>query len=221
MRIHNGFNSVFGMTVTIILSLFMFLTLPVTPSALDLNRGANLRQNALLMSWPSGMNKLIFPTGSFGISETRIRVWSSVYCGGVVVNGALESRASFTSSNSGSLGEGSIFGKSKPLEHWDMTVNHIEEQTTSLSSRIERLDIRWNVGGFDLNIGRQPVSLGTSHFVGFLDILAPFAPGDLDATYKPGIDAIRILRGMGISSEAVFGKTLRKHTEFTVTITGM
>ena len=184
----------------------LFVLYPGISAAIEFDRGADLRQSALLMSWPSGTDKSLLPTGSFGISETRMRLRSSAYSGGFVLNFALESRAGFISSNSGMLslseGGGSILGKSRPLERWDLTGEHIEEQSTSLSTRLERLDIRWNAWNFDFNIGRQPVSLGTSHFIGVLDVLAPFAPGDLDATYKPGIDAVRIRRGLGMTGEA-------------------
>jgi len=186
---------------------FLFFSLfwiPNTLTAQEVEYGADLRQNALIMRWPSGMNKTVFPSGSFGISETRARMWSRIYAGGIVVTGALESRAGFLSSNAGSLNDGSLLGKSKPLEHWDLTFDHTEDPTTSLSTRIERLGIRWNAGMVDFNIGRQPVSLGTSHFIGVLDVLAPFAPGDLDATYKPGIDAVRVRRGIGMRGEAEF-----------------
>ena len=38
--------------------------------------------------------------------------------------------------------------------------------------------------------------------MGVLDVVAPFAPGDLDATYKPGVDAVRVRRGIGMTGEA-------------------
>ena len=196
----------YGIISLKITALILLILYPGIPAAIEFDSGADLRQNALLMSWPAGMDKYLFPTGSFGISETRMRLRSSVYSGRFVLNFALESRAGFISSNSGMLsmseGGGSILGKSRPLERWDLTEAHINEQSTSLSTRLERLDVRWNAMNFDFDIGRQPVSLGTSHFIGILDVLAPFAPGDLDATYKPGIDAVRIRRGLGMTGEA-------------------
>ncbi len=67
--------------------------------------------------------------------------------------------------------------------------------------RAERLKLSRGFGAFDVDIGRQPVTLGTSHFVGVLDVLAPFPPGDLDATYKPGIDAVRVRTLIGEEGE--------------------
>ena len=174
--------------------------------AFELRRGADLRQNALMMKWPRDMDARFFPTGSFGISETRARAWTRGYTGGLVINGAVEMKAGFMSSGTGLAGMfsegGGIFGRGKPLERWDLTADHIKETSTNLSTRLERLDIKWNIGQFDIDIGRQPLSIGTSHFIGVLDVIAPFAPGDLDATYKPGIDALRIRRGIGMTGEA-------------------
>jgi hypothetical protein len=188
----------------IILALTVFL-FPGTPCALDLDYGADLRQNALMMKWPSGMGSLL-TSDAFGISETKSRVHSRLYSRGFTINGAFETSAGFNSldaSSSGAFGsEGGIFGKGAPLERWDLTADHISENTTTLRTRVERLDIRFNAGSVDVNIGRQPISLGTSHFVGVLDVVAPFAPGDMDATYKPGVDAVRIRKGVGMSGEA-------------------
>jgi len=202
MQIRKRCGNIFVRILAIIFPIvFVIINLPKSSSAIEFNYGADIRQNALLMRWPSEMYEELSPR-SFGISETRMRIRTSVYSGEIVFNGAFESRAGFTSSSSGPLTGGSLFGKSKPLELWDLTNHHIDEPLTSLSTRMERLDIRWSPGLYDIDIGRQPVSLGTSHFVGILDILAPFAPGDLDATYKPGIDALRIRRGFGATGEA-------------------
>ena len=196
----------YGINSVKVTAIVLVMLCPDIPAAIEVDGGADVRQNALLMSSPLEMDTALSPEGSFGISETRLRFRSSAYYGGFVLNCALESRAGFISSDSGMLslseGGGSIFGKSRPLEHWDLTWEHIEEQSTSLSSRIERLDVRWKAWNVDFDIGRQPVSLGTSHFIGVLDVLAPFAPGDLDATYKPGIDAVRIRKGLGMTGEA-------------------
>ena len=190
--------------IFIALTEFLF---PETPRALDLDYGANLRQNALIMKWPSQMGDQI-ASNAFGISETKSRVHSRLYSRGFTINGAFETRAGFNSLDAGSAdafgSEGGIFGKGTPLEKWDLTANHITDKTTTLRTRIERLDIRFNVGSVDVNIGRQPVSIGTSHFVGVLDVVAPFAPGDMDATYKPGVDAVRVRKGIGMTGEAEF-----------------
>ena len=192
---------------TVLSAIFGLCTmLSGTADTFELHRGANFRQNILIMRWPSGLNTRLFPEGSFGVSATRARIWSRVYRGAFVLNGAVESKANFFSSGTdsgGLFGEGGgIFGTSRPLERWDLTAGHIEEKSMNLRTRLERLDLRGTISRFDIDIGRQPVSLGTSHFVGVLDVIAPFAPGDLDATYKPGVDAVRVRRGIGMTGEA-------------------
>jgi len=181
---------------------FFIASIPALSGAVDFSYGANVRHNALLMRWPSDAGSFMFPKGSFGISATRARIWSRALYKRMTFQGALETSTGFTSSDTGLSGEGSLLGKSKPLERWDVTFDHIKERRSFLRTRLERFDMSFTAGGFDCDIGRQPVSFGTSHFISVLDILAPFAPGDLDGTYKPGIDAFRIRRGLGASGEA-------------------
>jgi len=183
----------------------LMVLLPHAAIARVFEYGANVRQTILLMRWPRDVGEP-FPAGSFGISETRTRLYAGIIARGISADFALESRAGFMSPQSGMIslteGGGSILGKGMPLERWDLTAEHSDDQSFSMSTRIERLNIHWIVHDVDIVAGRQPVSLGTSHFVGVLDVLAPFAPGDLDATYKPGIDAVRIHRGIGMTGEA-------------------
>ncbi|MGM0601493.1 MAG: hypothetical protein ACQETH_16900 [Candidatus Rifleibacteriota bacterium] len=68
----------------------------------------------------------------------------------------------------------------------------LEKGRTRSQIEIENFHFRFSIGEFDYLIGRQPVSLGTSHFVSVLDVIAPFYPGYLDSSYKPGVDALRI-----------------------------
>jgi len=173
--------------------------------AVESERGLALRENVLLLKWPESISGQLGEK-YFGMSETRLRYWEHLSAGPVSFAAAVDSRAGFMSSKmsaSGGFGsEGSLLGESKPLERWDMTFDHVDEDGASLSSRIDRLNARFSIGAFDVNIGRQPFSMGTSHFVGVLDVVAPFAPGALDASYKPGVDAVRIGRGFGMTSEA-------------------
>ncbi len=174
--------------------------------AAELDVGMALRQNALLMRWPSGMRESARGERGFGMSETRARFFASASAGGGIFNAAIESRAGFSSSSLAKAGllrsEGSLLGQGKPLRKWDLSFDHMDDSATSLSSSIDRFDVLFHVGDFDIDAGRQPLSMGTSHFVGVLDVIAPFAPGDLDATYKPGVDAVRIRKGVGMTGEA-------------------
>lgn len=78
----------------------------------------------------------------------------------------------------------------------------IRTEKSSLNGDFERLQASWRCGKCDIDFGRQPISLGTSHFIGVLDVLAPFSPGYLDATFKPGIDALRLRTRAGETGEA-------------------
>lgn len=190
----------------------LMLTMVLIPSPAntagfaEFNKGAALRQNVLLFRWPSGLEKTFQQERYFGISETRMRFHASAKRDNAVLNAALETRMNFNSSSPGVFGifgqEGSLLGQSHPLEHWDLTDDFITGSTTFMSARLDRLDITWRLGSVDIDMGRQPMSLGTSHFIGVLDVVAPFAPGDLDATYKPGVDAVRVRRGIGMTGEA-------------------
>ncbi|MFC1489981.1 hypothetical protein ACFL6K_02100 [Candidatus Latescibacterota bacterium] len=187
--------------IPVILIMLTMLLFPENTRAAGFGYGADIRQNVLIMKWPQEMSTQL-SSDAFGISETKSRLHSRFYSRGFTVNAAIETSAGFNSSDGAFGSESGIFGKGSPLENWDMTVDHIKDKSTSLRSRIERLDIRFNVASVDINIGRQPISLGTSHFVGVLDVVAPFAPGDMDATYKPGVDAVRVRKGIGMTGEA-------------------
>jgi hypothetical protein len=173
-----------------------------TVSAAEIQGGAALREHVLLLRVPYEHLKPFDSPRSFGISETAVRGWGRGRAGRFSFEAALESRGSFVSSGGSLSLFGGFFTTGHPLERFDMTLTHTRTPSTHLRTRVETLSVSWETGPFDIRIGRQPVSLGTSHFVGVLDVVAPFAPGDLDATYKPGVDAVRIRTGLGSAGEA-------------------
>ncbi len=73
---------------------------------------------------------------------------------------------------------------------------------TSIKGQLERFDFSFSLQRFDIQLGRQPISFGTSHFVSVIDVLTPFQPGYLDSSFKPGIDALRIRSTAGTTGEA-------------------
>lgn len=73
---------------------------------------------------------------------------------------------------------------------------------TNIKGQLERFDFSFSMAGFDIQIGRQPVSFGTSHFISVIDVLTPSQPGYLDRSFKPGIDALRVRTLAGITGEA-------------------
>jgi hypothetical protein len=170
-------------------------------AAADIETGAALRQTSLLLHWPT---EAPLPTGSFGLLDTRLRPYATLHASDRLSFGAaIEARSSFESGSAPSPGlQGSLLGSSMPLRYLPWTWTLIDDNATGASLSVERADVLWRIGRVDVQAGRQPVSFGTSHFVGVVDVIAPFAPGDLDSSYKPGVDALRIRTGMGTAGEA-------------------
>lgn len=79
--------------------------------------------------------------------------------------------------------------------------NWLDRDEVRVLSEIERCEVGFTSGKFDFQLGRQPVSFGTSHFVSVMDVLAPAQPGYLDSSYKAGIDAFRIRTVSGKTGE--------------------
>jgi len=171
--------------------------------------GAALRQNALTVGWPNRPAGVPLPEGNPGMAETRMRAWlghswPDLPWGETRINGAVEVQTGFSSAGSGGLGliGGGAPSQASPYEILDLTWDQGGSSTATTRAKVERLDVTWSVGAVDFDLGRQPVSLGTSHFVGVLDVLSAFAPGALDASYKPGIDALRARTALGDTGEA-------------------
>ncbi|MEW6710364.1 MAG: hypothetical protein AB1403_11130, partial [Candidatus Riflebacteria bacterium] len=85
---------------------------------------------------------------------------------------------------------------------WQTGSEWLERNNWRGTHEIERCELAFSSGNFDIQVGRQPISFGTSHFVSAMDVLSPFQPGYLDSSYKPGIDAIRIRTISGSTGEA-------------------
>jgi hypothetical protein len=186
----------------IVTFLWMFLIAGAGAPGADVTGGAALREQALFLRTPFEITAPFTIPRTSGLSETALRGWLRGREGAFSWEAALESRGSFVSSGGTIGGFGGFFASGSPPERFDMTFTHTNTASTSLRTRVENLSFAWETKAVDLRVGRQPVSIGTSHFIGVLDVVAPFAPGDLDATYKPGVDAIRISTGKGSAVEA-------------------
>ena len=185
------------------LTAYLLLMISVSASeAAMFDYGADLRQNMLFFGRPKGLPRFLYPDDGSGMSSTAVRLKSTLRHEDLTLSAALETKLNFHSGGSGFIGDGGIFGGGTYLERWDWTDEYINDGSSRLATRLERFDVLWRLGDYDIDVGRQPVTLGTSHFVSVLDIVAPFAPGDPDATYKPGVDAVRIRRPVGVTGEA-------------------
>ncbi len=168
--------------------------------------GISLRQNTLSAGWLRRPEGVPLPDGLLGMSETRMRAWlgqawEGLPWGETRLQAALELETGLSSTTGAGLGliGGGSPAQRRPFEVANLTLERSE--TSPTRARVERLDLAWSLGAVDVDLGRQPVSLGTSHFVGVLDVLAPFAPGALDASYKPGIDALRVRTALSETGE--------------------
>ncbi len=166
--------------------------------------GLALRENVLLLRSPvsTGGAALPLAAGTFGTSETALRGWTGISGERWSFLASVETRGSFTSARAPVGGLSGFFVQGSPLQRWDLTWEHTQSVSTTVRTRVEDLSLTLRAGPVDLEIGRQPISLGTSHFVSVLDVIAPFAPGYLDATYKPGVDAVRVRTAVGMTGEA-------------------
>jgi hypothetical protein len=56
----------------------------------------------------------------------------------------------------------------------------------------DRAWLKYRLPGFDVTLGRQPVSFGKARFWNPLDVFLPFDPRQFDREYKLGVDALRV-----------------------------
>jgi hypothetical protein len=66
----------------------------------------------------------------------------------------------------------------------------------TLRNRVDRLSLGWSGQGgeklgYDVTVGRQPITFGKALFFTPLDLVNPFNPAVIDQEYKPGVDALR------------------------------
>lgn len=62
---------------------------------------------------------------------------------------------------------------------------------------VDRANITLRFSRFDIRVGRQAISLGTTYFWNPIDLLTNFSPYEFDRDYKPGVDAAKIDMTLG------------------------
>ncbi len=67
-----------------------------------------------------------------------------------------------------------------------------------LSGRTDRLALSWRPEGWSVALGRQPLTFGTGLVFTPMDVVNPFHPATIDTEYKPGVDALRVDRFLGV-----------------------
>lgn len=143
---------------------------------------------------------LLGHSGALFFSDTRLRLdYQPKLATDINLDFALESTwLSFSGPrNFSSLS----FADDYPFEKFARQWTHRQSASTIFFTRLERFNLRYRQRETDIIFGRQAISLGTSHFVGVLDVLAPFATGSINNDYKIGIDALRLQRPLGDTAE--------------------
>lgn len=179
-----------------------FWILVLSPELTALEQGNVLRSNYQFARWPSELAPLL--KGSFHDSHWHLRHWwkDSDEFQTWSWEVALETSWRFSGRNAFA----NQVQRTNPvsfssLRLFDMETILGSDEKQPYHAYVDRLWYHWRHKELDLTIGRQPIGLGTSHFVSVLDILAPFSPGTLDSTYRLGVDAIRIQSAQGDTGE--------------------
>ncbi len=185
--------------IKIILNILWFMWI-LQQCVFSIEQGNALRTTYQFSRWPSELAPS--HKGSFHNSEWNLRHWwkDSAEFYEWSWEFAFETNAKFQSQ------AGADFQSflESPLRLFDMHAELNNSPTAQNSLSIDRLWYHWRHKSFDITIGRQAIGLGTSHFISVLDIMAPFTPGTLDSTYRPGVDSIRIQSAYGDSGERDF-----------------
>ena len=186
---------------------FLYFMFPVSAFGSDFEQGFALRQILEIQRWPKIFSDLNAEFRRDSLTfQALSRFWIKKKTETTSLNFEVENNGfaqtnQIQQKNLGGNWSGGNQG-ARSLEFWNLSKKHHSGKKSEVSSTIERLDFSWSMGKWDFDLGRQPISLGTSHFLGILDILSPFHPGYLDSSYKPGIDAFRIRTGFGAAGEA-------------------
>ena len=93
-----------------------------------------------------------------------------------------------------------------PATLFDLTGVWTSTASTRLTGRIDRLSLSLSSDNAVLKLGRQAITWGSGVVFHPSDIVAPFAPGALDTTYKPGVDMVygQLLLESGADIQAIW-----------------
>jgi len=93
---------------------------------------------------------------------------------------------------------------------------HVQTRHKDFSSyiAIDRANITMRFPHWDLTVGRQALSLGTTYFWNPIDLLTNFSPYEFDRDYKPGVDAAKADIALGELSGISFMYAAGSHCDF-------
>ncbi|MGE0431839.1 MAG: hypothetical protein AB7S36_06240 [Planctomycetota bacterium] len=125
----------------------------------------------------------------------------------------------FATTASGGIGGGALSGGGTGDTRYrsaDMVWRQVEESDLNASLVLDwfavTLSFKADDVPIDIIIGRQAITFGTAYIWNPLDEFLPYDPRQIDQTYKPGVDAIRVDvtlgRASGVSIVAAAGRTV-------------
>lgn len=85
------------------------------------------------------------------------------------------------------LGVSAIPGRSL-----DLSTTFVDRPGFRAWHDVDRLSVTARIGPVDVTAGRQPITWGVSTLFPVADLWTSFSPFELDATEKPGVDAVRV-----------------------------
>ncbi|GMR04791.1 MAG: hypothetical protein BMS9Abin23_0699 [Thermodesulfobacteriota bacterium] len=91
-------------------------------------------------------------------------------------------------------------------------VNHRSSDTVNIIA-VDRLNVKLNLDDVEVILGRQAINLSTAIYFTPNDFFAPFSAQDFFRIYKPGVDALRTVVGLGPLSEVSLIAVLGYETE--------
>ncbi len=93
----------------------------------------------------------------------------------------------------------------------DKTYDHGSSGDSRL--QLDRFNLKWRQGPLDIILGRQAIGFGRILIFSPLDVIAPFAPDEIDTDVRKGIDALRTIFNYGLDGQlgavAVWGREHR------------
>jgi hypothetical protein len=182
----------------IIVAVIMLLFMPFSIYSKTYT-GFAVRETFTFMQLPSELVGFTFEEKTIKNNQTLFRLWTNTRQKDFVFKFAFELRLDYKSQNAFTNfnQQASLIKKSIKTD-----LVFFDRNNTEFDFELEQFEINFRAGKFDIQFGRQPISFGTSHFVSVADIIAPFHPGYIDKSYKPGVDAIRFRTGFGLFGEA-------------------
>ncbi len=105
------------------------------------------------------------------------------------------------SSFPGALGALSFAGGASPARSLPMQVVTPDGDRFTWRHELDRLMVTYRAGKVDIILGRQPISFGVGFVWKPADLVGTFSPAEIDAEYKPGVDALRVNLALGDFTE--------------------